>query len=427
MTAALARGRALPRSALPRHSRDLPHRVVGLDVARALAVFGMLGAHVGAVPDDVGVAPSTWLGVVNGRSSILFAVLAGISVALLSGRPAPVGGDDLVRARVRILVRAAWVFAIGGALEALGTGIDVILGVYAVLFVLALPFLRWPPRRLLLAAGVLAVLTPPAELLLTQLVVATDAYDTPFVSLAVTGAYPALIWWTFILVGLAVGRCELTSTRVRATLLAAGAGLAVAGYGGGWLTTQWFAAGRPVTWPAEDTYRPEQSDPVLLTGAFPHSGTTFEVVGSVGVALVVIAVCLVVADRLPTLLFPLAAVGSMALTAYAGGIVAAWVTGAPDYATNRAWLVYVLTTIAAATVWRLLLGRGPMERLLTWSSQRAAGRGAPVPSTRSAHSTEADRADTLGRRAVGDPGRNAAIRIGAGDPLHPQAGARSTS
>jgi uncharacterized membrane protein YeiB len=374
MTTTVGCGRATAPSPSPGGSKDRSGRIVGLDVARALAVFGMLGAHVGAVPGDVEVTPSGWLGVVNGRSSILFAVLAGISVALLSGRTLPVAGDELVRARMRILIRASWLFTIGGALEALGTGIDVILGVYAVLFTLALPFLRWPPRRLLLAAGALAVLTPPADLLLARFAEANDAYDTPFVALAVTGAYPALIWWTFILVGLAVGRCDLTSTRVRVTLPVVGAGLAVAGYSGGWLTTQRWAAGQPVTWPLEDTYRPAQWDPVLLTGAFPHSGTTFEIAGSVGVALLVIGVCLVLADRLPRALFPLAAVGSMALTAYVGGVVAAWATGTLDYDTNRPWLIYVLITTATATLWRLFLGRGPLERLLTWSSLRAAGR-----------------------------------------------------
>src|SRR3954447_13365633 len=135
-----------------------PGRVTGLDVARALAVFGMLGAHFAGVPGDVDASPSSWLGVVHGRSSILFAVLAGVSVALLTGRTVAPAGRDLVRARTRLLVRAAWVFGIGVALAALDT-VDVILGVYGVLFVLALPFLRWSPRRLLLAAGVLAVLT----------------------------------------------------------------------------------------------------------------------------------------------------------------------------------------------------------------------------------------------------------------------------
>jgi hypothetical protein len=42
----------------------------------------------------------------------------------------------------------------------------------------------------------------------------------------------------------------------------------------------------------------------------------------------------VTADRLPRTVFPLAAVGSMALTAYAGGIVAVAVIGTLDYTTR---------------------------------------------------------------------------------------------
>jgi uncharacterized membrane protein YeiB len=348
--------------------RDRASRIVGLDVARALAVFGMLGAHVGAVADDVAPDPATWLGIVNGRPAVLFAVLAGVSLALLSGRTVPLTGGELARTRTRLLVRAAWLFAIGGALEALGTDIDVILGVYAVLFVLALPFLRWPPRRLLVAAGVLAVLTPPVGLLLAQYLYSTDAAETPFDSLAVTGSYPALIWWTFVLVGLAVGRCDLGSGQVRTRLAAAGTGLAVLGYSGGWLTTQW-AGGGPG---ADSDEQPARWDPALLTGARPHSGTTFEIVGSVGVALVVIAVCLVVADRLPVAAFPVASVGSMALTVYSAQIVAVWATGTQESGDNRMWVAYVAVALVLATTWRLVLGRGPLERLITWSSVRVA-------------------------------------------------------
>jgi uncharacterized membrane protein YeiB len=358
-------------------------RVVGLDVARALAVFGMFGAHLGVVAEDVGLSPATWSGMVNGRSSILFAVLAGVSVALLSGRTVPAEGDDLVRARTRILIRAAWVFAIGGALEALGTDIDVILGVYAVLFVLALPFLRWAPRRLFLAAGVLAVVSPPLDLALTHVVEANDAFDEPVVYLAVTGAYPALIWWTFVLVGLGVGRCDLAATGIRIRLLAAGAGLALVGYGGGWLSTRWWTGGQPID--GDDfSERPDAWDPMWLTGAVPHSGTTFEIVGSVGVALVVIAVCLALAAQLPAVVFPFAAVGAMALTVYTAQVVAVWMLGTLDYTDNTAWLLYVLAALAFASVWRLFLGRGPLERLLTWSSNRAAGRVLSRPASRAA-------------------------------------------
>jgi uncharacterized membrane protein YeiB len=353
-------------------------RVVGLDVARALAVFGMFGVHVG-VTDDLQLSPSTWLDIVYGRSSILFAVLAGISIALLSGRTVPVTGDDLVRARTRILVRAAWVFLIGGALEALGADLDVILCVYAVLFVLALPFLQWSRRNLLIAAGVLAVVTPPVLVVLAQFIVANDAGEAPFPQLAVTGFYPALSWWTFILVGLAVGRSDLGSRRVRATLLAIGAGLTALGYGTGWVTTQWWAGGRISEGPWEGAERPGQWDSAWLSGAAPHSGTTFEIVGSVGFALMIIAVCLVLAERLPTVTFPLAAVGSMALSVYTAQVVAISIIGA-DNEDNRPWLAFVLVTLLLATLWRLTLGRGPLERLLTWSSTRAAG-STPARST----------------------------------------------
>ncbi|MBB3081863.1 heparan-alpha-glucosaminide N-acetyltransferase domain-containing protein [Geodermatophilus sabuli] len=366
METAVIPGRVQPTPVQPRRPNRAP-RIIGLDVARALAVFGMLGAHVGAVAPDVATEPATWLGIVNGRSSILFAILAGVSMALLSGRTVPLTGGELARARTRLLVRAAWVFAIGGALEALGTDIDVILGVYAVLFVLALPFLRWPPRRLLVMAGVLAVLTPPVDLLLAQYLDTTGASEAPFVSLAVTGAYPALIWWTFILVGLAVGRCDLGSGQVRARLATAGAGLAVLGYSGGWLTGPWALAD-----PDAYSERPDGWDPAWLAGARPHSGTTFEITGSVGVALVVIVVCLVVADRLPTATSPVASVGSMALTVYSAQIVAIWATGTEEYVDNRTWVAYLAVTVVLATTWRLLLGRGPLERLLTWSSVRVA-------------------------------------------------------
>ncbi len=133
-------------------------RIAGLDVARGLAVLGMFAAHM-RLGGDLHPDPSSWAAVVDGRSSILFATLAGVSVALLSGRSHPPEGLDLARVRLRILVRALWVFAIGWFLELLDTFVAVILGVYAVLFLLVLPFLRWPVRRLLALAAIVQATT----------------------------------------------------------------------------------------------------------------------------------------------------------------------------------------------------------------------------------------------------------------------------
>ncbi len=37
------------------------------------------------------------------------------------------------------------------------------------------------------------------------------------------------------------------------------------------------------------------------------------------------------------------------------------------------WARFSLTALVLASAWRWRLGRGPLERLLAWSSRRAAG------------------------------------------------------
>jgi uncharacterized membrane protein YeiB len=347
-------------------------RITGLDLARGLAVLGMFGAHVG-VTEDLSWTPSSWAAAVHGRSAALFAVLAGVSIGLLSGGMRPLTGHDLVRARVRIMVRAAWVFVIGGALELLGTDVAVILSYYAVLFVLALPFLRWSPRRLLLLAAALAVAAPPTALVLARLAVAADV-ETPFTALLLSGEYPALWWSTFVVVGLALARLDLTAVRVRVTLLLTGATTAATGYLLGWLSTQLLAGGVPSPGLEEGYESLGPWDPAWLSGAQPHSGTPFWLMASTGVAVAAIAVCLVVADALPRLVHPLASVGAMALTVYSLQIVALWAFQ-PEVSPGVAWALLSAGAVAVSVAWRRTAGRGPLERLLSWSSDRA-GRAA---------------------------------------------------
>ncbi len=344
-----------------------------MDLARGVAVLGMFGAHMGIGRDaELDWAPSTWPAVVDGRSAVLFAVLAGVSIALLSGGREPAAGEELVRARVRVLVRAAWIFLIGGLLELLGTFVAVILGVYAVLFVLAVPFLRWPPGRLLVLAAVLAVVAPVVDLVAGQLVTERGGTDLPFARLVVTGFYPALIWWTFVLVGLAVGRLDLRAARTRAGLVGAGAALAVLGYAGGWLTTRTWAGGRASDRIGEGYRHVGELDPAWLSGAAPHGGTTFEVVGSTGVALAVLGLCLALADGAPWLVRPVASVGALALSVYAAHLVAIALIDPGFPAGTGLWLRFCAVALVAATLWRTLVGRGPLEWVLARSSRAAA-------------------------------------------------------
>ncbi|MCF6745675.1 DUF1624 domain-containing protein [Blastococcus sp. KM273128] len=362
-------------------SVDVRRRIGGLDVARGFAVLGMFAAHM-RVGGELHPDPRTWTAVVDGRSSILLATLAGISVALLSGRDRPPEGVELNRVRLRIFIRALWVFAIGWALEALGTFVAVILGVYGVLFVLVLPFLRWPVRRLLVTAAVVAVVVPPLLVVAGQVLTTLGVADSLAASLLVTGFYPALLWIAFVLVGLAVGRLDLASAAVRARLAAAGAAAAAVGYGLGWASTRLLAAGVPSAGPETGFAAPGVFDASWLTGAEPHSGTTFEVVGSTGVALLVVAGCLVAAERLPRLTSPVAAVGALALTVYATHLVAIRVL--VEIMPGRVeggvlWLCFAVAALAGAWAWRRAIGRGPLESLVTWTSSRAAGLAPSAP------------------------------------------------
>lgn len=341
-------------------SRD-PSRIVGIDIARGLAVLGMFGAHIGVTEPFAIAEPSTWLDVVNGRSSILFALLAGVSIALISGGREIPEGLVLLRARQRILVRAAMIFVIGGALELLGTAIAVILPVYAVLFVVAILFLRWPPRHLFIAAAALSIVAPAVAWIIGPTVESTPGEPSPFASLVITGNYPALIWIVFVLAGLGIGRLDLTTRATRMRLLVVGIALAVVGYSTGMLAE----AGADSRFGGIATID-------------PHSGSPFEVIGSTGCAVAVLALCLSVATRAGRFLFPIAAVGSLALSAYATHIVVLFFLGDDSFrqSDNTLYVLFILVALAACSVWALALGRGPLERLLA-SVTRLATRQPP--------------------------------------------------
>ena len=350
-------------------------RIVGVDIARGLAVLGMFGAHVGVQqPFDWG-EPQTWLDVVNGRSSILFAVLAGVSIAIISGARsaagprAPLDGVPLVQARVRILVRAGLIFVIGAVLELLGTPVAVILPYYAVLFVMSLPFLRGPARRLVVFAGLVAVIMPIAVFIprLSEQAIGFGPGQV-FLDLLVTGYYPCLVWMAFLLAGLGVGRLDLGARATQWRMLLAGVILAILGYGAAAVASPFI---------------PRGSTLAGLVTSEPHSGSPFEVIGSTGFAVAVIALCLLASRvALRWVLLPVAAVGSMALSAYSVQIVGlAFVMQLSDdehsglgfEPDNALWLAFAVVALVACTAWFVFLGRGPFEQFLTWVSGWAAG------------------------------------------------------
>ncbi|MES5821301.1 DUF418 domain-containing protein [Streptomyces sp. RG80] len=389
----------------PRTSPDSPAssgpstgRLVGVDLARALAVFGMYIVHIGP-PLSATTGVAGWIRYMSdGHSSVLFATLAGFSLMLLAGRREPKTGQAGRQARARIAIRAVILLALGTVL-AMEYGGVIILGFYGVYFLLALPLVRLSARTLAIIAAAFAVVTPQLAFVLNSLLTPSvqqsiNTYDplrhlseVGVLDLLLTGFYPALTWLSFVIAGMALGRLDLSRGTVQKRLAALGATLTAAAYGMSLLLAgkgalrslaeDGSSSGGSGSMPLDGGSFPDMSSSMLLT-AGPHSGTTFDIIGSVGIAILVIVGATVAMDRLPRLrrlAKPVIAVGTMSLTAYVGHFLAQTALSTPaGTGTQQSWLpviMYILAAILFATIWSRFFRRGPLEYLLNAATKPA--------------------------------------------------------
>jgi len=369
-------------------------RLVGVDVARALALVGMAATHIfpGFEPDGELHASHA---VASGRASALFAVLAGVGLALASGGRHPLRGRALRAARVGVVARAGLLLAVGLLLGRVESPPLVILAYYALLFLVAVPFLGLQARTLAVLAVASAVLAPVASQLL-RAPLDPPVVDEPgggdlLVDLFLTGTYPVLTWTAYLFAGLALGRTGLTGWLTPIRVAVVGAALALgakaasavllSAVGG---SDRLDAAEGELLLPVDAALRSglfgvtPTADWRWLTVSAPHSGTTFDLAHTIGTSMVVLGGCLLLARLVPRVaLVPLAAVGSMTFTLYTLHVLAL-AQDSPLLLDDRAqlWWAHVVVALVLATGWRTTLGRGPLEAVAAWldrTARRLAG------------------------------------------------------
>jgi hypothetical protein len=382
-----------------------PGRIVGVDVARALALVGMMATHL--LPGLEGTHVPWPQELAGGRASALFAVLAGVSVALVSGRVTPLRGRARYAASVRLAVRAVLIGALGLLLGLVPSGIAVILAYYAVLFLLALPFLGLRARSLATLAVAWAVVVPAVSLLLRpHLPEHVTGSPTPgslleprllLNELVLVGYYPAAVWLAYLLAGMAMGRIDLRRKQVGARLLAGGVALALVAtvVSRGLLARPDAAAALASTYPD----RSVASDPVALhaalthglhgttpTGSWwwlatvaPHSGTPLDLAATIGSAMAVLGLCLLLSRVQPRLWAAAFGAGAMTLTLYSLHVVLMGRGWWPALETPDHYDDQVLIVLGIGAVLALVPLRGPLETLVALVSRAAAapwtGRG----------------------------------------------------
>jgi uncharacterized membrane protein YeiB len=358
------------------HAAPPRPRIGGIDLARALAIVGMLAVHIG--PTRLTDVAGRLYALPHGRASILFVLVAGIGVSLLAASRT----RSLASARWRLAWRAALLLPLGLLLQDLDHRVFVILPTYAALFLVAILALRLPDRALLALACALALLGPVAVLL------GSTAYPEAFARRAAAwsdpasipyrvfaGPFPLPVWSAPFLLGMWLGRRDLRSQATRIALVLGGAATAALAPA---------AAVRLAGVVGEAASRTAWHELLLAT---PHSQMPPWLIGSMGSAALVLGCSLALADALPRLVAPLVAMGRLALTVYVAHLLAlhAWSPAlrSGDVADAvRTVVAFTAVAALAATLWRRAFRLGPLEALLDvpwwWTGgrgPRACGRG----------------------------------------------------
>jgi hypothetical protein len=179
----------------------------------------------------------------------------------------------------------------------------------------------------------------------------------------VTGYYPVFTWMTFLLAGMAVGRAKLRLSRTAGRLAVMGGLLAAGGYAVSWflldalggrsqladLPTQFYGVTPTDTW-------------WYLAVVTPHAGTPMDFAHTIGTSLFFVGVLLGVANRARWAIAWLAGAGGMTLTIYTAHVIVLSLDWGPADPLAL-WLWHAVIALFVGYVWRMTIGRGPLEVL----------------------------------------------------------------
>ncbi len=204
-------------------------RVVGIDVARALAIIGMIIVNFKIAFGDKGnEVYKLFAGIFEGKAAATFVVLAGIGVAFMSNNV--VESNDKVKlknTRIRIAKRAIFLFVIG--LLYTPIWIADILHFYGIYMLITLLLIS-SSRELIFSSGLLLILIYPLLMLFLQYdtgwnfatFVYSDFWSVSgfFRNLFYNGFHPVIPWTAFMFLGLWFGKQDLSNEKfIKKTML----------------------------------------------------------------------------------------------------------------------------------------------------------------------------------------------------------------
>ena len=202
-------------------------RIESLDVARALALFGVVVMNFHAYLNGAGsmypTQPSVWermfnplTGPLTTRFAATFVLIAGIGVSLFTQRArASKSHADIQRARIILLRRGTVLYILGYFVQWIWPG--TILFYYGAYFILSAIFAMWKSRSIIILAVTTAVTAAAIsswELNRQNLGHSTDwmhpqsidSVEDLFLRIFIDYTHPVFPWLSFFCIGIVIGR-----------------------------------------------------------------------------------------------------------------------------------------------------------------------------------------------------------------------------
>ena len=350
------------------------HRIIGFDLARALAVFIMVFVNfemVLAEKESAG-ALAAFFGQLHGKGAALFVILAGVGMSLMVNSARACNDLQKIRGTQIILFKRAIFLFVFGLLYLPLWPADILhfYGLYISIGALAL---RTSRRRLWIGIVTLVWIYPLILLLIDydsgwdwQLVEYAEFW-TPagFIrNLFINGFHPVIPWLAFVFAGLWLGRQNLLKVVFRRQLLLISIAVFIA--------TQFISSA--VLRSALSSGLFSSEDAIALFGTQPMPPLPLYMISAISLSFVIIALCVVLSEkyRKRRWLINLVITGQMALSHYVTHVVIGMLAVYIMFGENSMSLlftffyalVFCMLSIGFSILWRKRYSRDPMSLLM---------------------------------------------------------------
>ncbi|MFT5889918.1 MAG: hypothetical protein ACI9Y7_000006 [Dokdonia sp.] len=350
----------------------MKQRIIGIDVARALAVIGMIIVNFKVVFGADGLSwVKSFASIFDGKAAATFVVLAGVGLALMTN--SAIKNNDQVKlkiARIRIAKRALFLFVLGISYIAIWPA-D-ILHFYGIYMAITIVLLTCKEKTILISGIAIIVVYP---VLMTFLNYETGwNFDTlnyqdfwtfkGFIrNLFLNGFHPVIPWTAFMLFGYWFGKQDLYSDRFIKKAF--------------WTSTISFISIQLLSYLSISFLSEGNQESILelteILGTNPMPPLPIYMFNGISIAFLIISACILIAKRFENsiIIDALNKTGQLALTFYVAHVIIGMgiieLIGPKemgDYTITFSVIyafIFSLACILFAVIWQKHNKNGPLE------------------------------------------------------------------